>query len=310
MNIVNQKKRVELSSLVYFLGFMKKVCWEKKENWVPFVKDKPKSRTRIAMDKAATYIATAESGRSLNPARFEQSIRAIQNWKFYFVQQMAEKVNIQQEEACKKRISLAESLGKKVSCPHKDNHLLGKEGASILADNLFRMYYDAEVRAMEENPVDPYFTRDPGPIEFGRSMADAEFLPRQFAEQPTGEFYLQSEDEHSISWKLVDGDFFSDDEVVEDEEGFTQLIDWNERNERYFDLRQLLLHRKFSGEVILRKAHAMATADMISFWQFKKLREFAVAIANFRNRPVALEHCATSDEQGVCETEYNFVTIR
>lgn len=290
MNIAMLRRNRELSGLTFLLSFMQKFCWGEKKNWVPcsaesFKGKEKKSKTRMGMEKGAEYLSRAELGEGLIPSKTEQSIAAIKNWKYWFVQNMMEKENRQLAAACDERITRAIARGKNVRCEHKGDHRLGRAGASALADSLFRMYLDNEIRALDIPAMDPYFTRDPGPVEFGHSMSEEEYLPRQFAEAPTGEFYLQSEDEHAISWKMSEVEYYlSDDEVSEDVEITPIRTDWEERNSTYFDLRQLLLHGKFTGEKVLAKARMFAHTDVISWWQFKKLREFAGMVANYRGK--------------------------
>lgn len=284
MNITQLRAQRDFAAITHVLGFMKLFCWDKPQDFVPIKRDeKKKSPTRIAMEKAAQYICQCENGIGLNPKKLEMSMNQIKNWKFYFVKNMADKDNQQLVEACQKRIWNGTMNGKKLTCTHK-NHKLGLDGAAKLADNILRMFYDEEVRAKEIPAIDPYFTREAGAVEWGQSMSAEEFLPRQFAEQPTGEYYLQSEDEHSVSWKMVDGEFGTDDKQVEDQEIVPVKTDWVDRNERYFDLRQDILHRKFPAGKIIKKAFFLAKTDMIGWGQFHKLRGFAADVAMFGGR--------------------------
>lgn len=285
MNIQQLRSRRDLAGISYVLGFMNLFAWERPRDFVPIKRDdKKKSPSRIAMEKAAQYIGQCERGIGLDHKKFEMSMAAIKNWKYWFVHNMKDKDNNQLVEACQKRIWTGKLAGKTLTCHHKD-HLLGEVGAARLADTLFKVFYDAEVRAAEEPIMDPYFTREAGAVEFGQSMSSEEFLPRQFAEQPTGPEYIQNEDEHSVSWKMVDGEFFSDDEVVqEDSEVLPIRTDWNDRNERYFELRQDILHRKMSTQKILRKALFLAKTEMIGWGQYGKLRSFASDVAMYKDK--------------------------
>jgi membrane carboxypeptidase/penicillin-binding protein PbpC len=97
------------------------------------------------MERSATYLASGHEGRNgLDPKTVEYSLWCIGNWKKYFVMYMAGKPNLQ-----------------------KPNTLLGKEGAAKLADNIFRAFYDAEVRAFMEPTKGMYNEREPGAIEYG-----------------------------------------------------------------------------------------------------------------------------------------------
>lgn len=282
MTITQLRKNCNLSGLVYLLGFMQKCAWDSEKDFVPITRDtKKKSKTRIAMEKAAQYIAQCEQGIGLDGKKFINSINAIKNWKHWFVEYMQDKDNIQLVEACQKRIWTGKLNNKDLKCSHKNDHKLGKDGAAKLADNLFRMFYDGEVRAKEEAPIDPYFTREAGPVEWGRSMSDDTFLPRQFAEQPTGEYYSITEDEHASGWKMST---YSDDEVSEDIEILPIRTDWADRNERYFELRQDILHRKFIPQKILQKALMLAKTDLIGWGQYKKLRQFAADVGMYHNK--------------------------
>lgn len=260
--------------------------------WVPFVRDnKQLSKTRAAMEKAASYLARAETGRGLDAAKTEQAINSIKNWKYWFVKNMASKENIQLTRDCNNRIATAAMRGKKVTCEHNGNHTLGERGAAALANNLFRMFYDSEVRAGEEPGITPFWTRDAGPVEFGESLSDEKHLPRQFAEAPTGPEYIAAEDEHAMSWDMGGDEFFTDDEIVEDEKGQHIVVDYRERDEKYFELRQGILHAKNAEEVqkVIIKARNLCEswtddnhvehqgAGVIANWMFHKIRYFASA---------------------------------
>lgn len=279
MNIQQLRRNCDMAGFVHLLGFMEKLCWQKPRDFAPIKRDTKKlSPSRIAMEKGAKYLVQAEIGIGLDVRQVEISLSHIKTWKYWFVQNMKDKDNQQLEDACQKRIWIGVRAGKKLVCEHKD-HKLGEKGAAELADNLFRMFYDNELRALQESPMDPYFTRDPGAVEFGESMSDAKYLPRQFAEQPTGPEYHRSDDENAADWNMGSG--YSDDEVVEDVEILPVRVDWEDRNERYFELRQDILHRKFSMQKILRKALFLARTDMIGWNHLVKLRSFAADVVKY-----------------------------
>lgn len=98
---------------------------------------------RQRMERSATYLASAEQGAGLDPEIVEYSLFCIRNWKKYFVQYMIGKQNM------------------------RDGGLLTKHTASELADNIFRAFYDMEVRAFAEPTKGLYNEREPGALEFG-----------------------------------------------------------------------------------------------------------------------------------------------
>lgn len=103
-------------------------------------------KTREMMERSATYLAFGHEGRNgLDPKTVEYSLWCIGNWKKYFVQYMQDKPNLQS----------------------KNKAVLGKDGAAKLADNIFRAYYDGEVRAFAEPTKGRYVEREPGNYEYG-----------------------------------------------------------------------------------------------------------------------------------------------
>lgn len=266
---------------------------------------------------------------ALNPNEVERAIKSIQNWMFYFVSNMKSKPNKQLITSCLEsnanyvsmKIARGEPYrhGEQFVCDHgvifttfeynveingvetdvkkiaagfhanEPHHLLGTEGAKALADNIFRAYYDGETRAMSEPTLSPYFSREAGPVEFGETLSDEKHLPRQFAEAPTGEYYLTAEDEHAAAWVMSDisEDFASEDEPVANDEGdFKLVIDISEREIKYGELLVAMIRSKSMDECnsILAKARTMAEAEIIGWWQFSKLRDHATDTVNRRAR--------------------------
>lgn len=88
-----------------------------------------KINLRSDMEKAATYLASGEEGKGLDPVRVEQSIMSVKKWKHFFVEFMIGKTN------------------------YRDGGEFTKESAGLLADNIFRAFYDNEVRAFSEEPL-------------------------------------------------------------------------------------------------------------------------------------------------------------
>lgn len=134
-----------------------------------------KLSTREMMQRSATYLAAGHEGREgLDPQIVEYSLWCIGNWKKYFVMYMQHKVNLQ----------VLSDTGKE--------ELLGKEGAAKLADNIFRAFYDGEVRAFLEPTKGPYNEREPGPMEFGD--VNAMFTDRYDA---------MNRDDNRTHWRVV-----------------------------------------------------------------------------------------------------------
>lgn len=101
---------------------------------------------RERMERSATYLAFGHEGRNgLDPQTVEYSLWCIGNWKKYFVMYMKDKPNSQKN----------------------DGSLLGEDGAKKLADNIFRAYYDSEVRAFLEPTKGRFVEREPGAYEYG-----------------------------------------------------------------------------------------------------------------------------------------------
>lgn len=296
MNDLTRQQTLGVFTLV--LAFMEQMCWEPareaKRKWIPEsresldfkAREKNYGKTRVAMNKAASYLAKSELNIGLDQKQVAMAFSTIKNWKFYFVENMADKKNIQLEEECKKRIAIGRRAGKALACEHNDKHLLGRKGAIALADNIFRMVYDAEIRAYQETGLSRFYARDPGPVEFGENMSDPEYLPRQFAEVPTGEFYTSKDDEHTSNWSM--GDFseltIGDDEHVETEFGNQLIIDYSTRNEKYGDLRRAIMKAKDQDEreKIVLKGENMAKLDIIADWQARSLKYWSFQVASYR----------------------------
>jgi hypothetical protein len=288
--------------LLLFTGvatLLEELCWkptrEAKRTWIPKSKNtldqeakaSQRGKTRIEMEKACSYIVRAEIGEGLNHKKVEQCFAIIKNWKKYFVQFMASKVDLQKAELCQTRIRLAIRAGKKLECKHTDKHVLGTPGAAALADSIFMMFYDNEVRALKESGISPYFGRDAGPVEFGESMSDPSHMPRQFAEIPTGPEYSSREDEHASAWTMSDWSELNennDDEYVETENGRELVIDFNSRNEIYGDLRRDLMHCKdqTARDKVLKHAENLVKLDRISNYQFNGLKYFSFQVLSYR----------------------------
>lgn len=229
---------------------------------------KEKSALRLAMEESARYLAQAEIGRGLNARQAEACFQTVSRWKRFFVMYMAKKPNLQ---------ARPDKNGKQP--------LLGRRGAISLADNLFRIVYDAEVRALSEPAISPYWTREPGPIEFGRSLAEDEFLPRQFAEVPTGPEYKPEEDEHATNWLLSEEN--EEKELVESETGFHEDVDFQERNLKYSELLSEMIKAAKANKSlrpILLHAEQLAKADVIAEWQLNKLRGRASHYSEYKQQ--------------------------
>lgn len=103
-------------------------------------------KTREMMERSATYLAFGHEGcNGLDPQTVEYSLWCIGNWKKYFVMYMKDKPNTQKN----------------------DGSLLGEDRAKKLADNIFRAYYDSEVRAFSEPTKGRFVEREPGGYEYG-----------------------------------------------------------------------------------------------------------------------------------------------
>jgi hypothetical protein len=102
---------------------------------------------RTAMENAATYLASGDQGKGLDPVRVEQSLNDIKKWKVSFVNYM---------------------IGLPVRGTKKD--VFTKETAGELADNIFKSFYNNELRAFSEEPLGRWGQhRKLGELEYGLS---------------------------------------------------------------------------------------------------------------------------------------------
>ncbi len=271
-----------------------------------------KGKQRQAMEKAANYLAHCEINEGLNPAKVKEAFQAILTWKKSFVKFMQFKENKQAIKACEEKQLFIQKLMIREQRPinirvcrdHK--HLLGYKGAIILADSLFKMQYEIEARALgatlkddqyllsEENRslrvlgLSPYWTREAGPVEWGHSLSDAEYLPRQFAEVPEGPEYRVEEDEYAHQWNLAsEFGLTGNDEVVEDQNsGMQHKPDYEESVLKYGELLIELIRTvraNRSPSIVLARAEKMEEMNIITSWQYYKLRENA-AMLLMRNK--------------------------
>ncbi len=288
--------------------------------------EKQQGEMRRAMEQACHYLAKRELGLGLHAPTVASAYQAISKWKISFVEFMQHKPNLQAIKACDERILIALTgmgsgvrvltieqrgaiakrqgykKGIKCECPNSQ-HLLGKAGANALADNIIMMSYEIEARALGaciddfsllEEPlmirpsqgISRWFTRDVGPVEWGHSLCDEEYLPRQMAEVPLGSYYEKTEDEHAHDWHMADDEYSSEDEVDvrEDENGIHEVTDWQRREIAYGEMISALIQAAKAGigkQKILAKAVQLKEIGEISNWQMMKLRQFAGMVSEY-----------------------------
>lgn len=270
-------------------GFMYTFAWNQEREYVPEskatqdqkTKESQFGKTRRQMQLSCTALAMMEAKNvGLAPKEVERHIHSIKNWKHFFVKFMAPKLNVQLKEECAANIKLGARIGRDYKCTHTDGHLLGKTGASALADSIFKSVYDSEVRAFNEPTISPYFSRDfsqTGPVvEYGEIQADQ--IPRQFVEICQGPYYLSSEDEHSNSSTQFES-YGADDEFIENDDFKTHSIDLSvsESRELWGDMRRLVMRAKTPAlrEDLVRRGEVLAKTDRLQDWQARNLRWFA-----------------------------------
>src|SRR6266404_4548800 len=177
----NLRREQVLGLFTLFSGFMQEFCWgpaqRTKQNWIPQSKvtleQKEKEsqwgKTRREMQKSITLLAMMEACNvGIEPKRVEHALFSIKNWKLWFCKFLESKEDLQLKQKCLDNIRMGLKIGKPYKCNHA-NHLLGKKGASELADNIIKATFDSEVRAFNE-PTDTWmFARPAGPVEFGES---------------------------------------------------------------------------------------------------------------------------------------------
>lgn len=184
-------------------------------------------KTREMMERSATYLAYGHEGRNgLDPQTVEYSLWCIGNWKKYFVMYMKDKVNLQ----------VLKDTGKE--------ELLGEVGAAKLADNIFRAYYDNEVRAFLEPTKGPYVEREPAGMEYG----ELEFTDRHDA---------MNRDDNRTHWKQV--------------QVSKANTPYQRKQTNYAYLLRALIHRPKKKNKILLNAKKLVVNGAITWGQFNKL---------------------------------------
>lgn len=184
-------------------------------------------KTREQMERSATYLAYGHEGRNgLDPQTVEYSLWCIGNWKKYFVQYMKDKVNLQ----------VLKDTGKE--------ELLGEVGAAKLADNIFRAYYDNEVRAFLAPTQGQYCEREPAGMEFG----ELEFTDHHDA---------MNRDDNRTHWKQVQVSKVN--------------TPYQRKQTNYAYLLRALIHRPKKKNKILLNAKKLVVNGAITWGQFNKL---------------------------------------
>lgn len=197
-----------------------------------------KINLRSLMERSATYLAYGYEGRNgLNPDDVEKSLYFIKQWKFYFVGYMKDKPNLQKG----------------------DGSLLGEKGASDLADNIFKAFYDGEVRAFLEPTKGPYYEREPGALEYG-----------DITELFTDRHDAMNRDDNRTHWKQV--------QVAK------VNTTWKNKQINYGQLLSMLIKHPKKRNRILINARVMARNGAITWGQFNKLAASATDIVNSSNQ--------------------------
>jgi hypothetical protein len=143
--------------------------------------------------------------------------------------------------------------------------LMSQADAIKVIDTKIVRAYEEEVAAWKEQ-ISPYFTREPGSLEFG--ISPAEEMHRNFMEVPEGEYYEPSEDEYArFNGGLSEE--FSDDEIVHSSEssivGEVTPMEkpdnrWDEvfaKEHELYDALKAAVGAEEKGNV-LRRAHTLA----------------------------------------------------
>jgi hypothetical protein len=310
----------QLGLFTKFLTLMQELCWGPADlaakNYVPMSKETQEAKqkesqygkTRKKANLAMTYLSMLEAHNiGGDPKKIEQAYHDIKNYKHYFIEFMQSKENTQLKQECNDNIKLGIKLNKPYKCNHK-NHLLGREGASKLADSIIKAYYDTELRAFQEPSQNWAFTREPGNVEFGILNHAPELMTRQVVELPQGEFFDPHEDETVSGFSLADQmnwNKYSDDEDLSDvdsQDFKSNIVDFSARNETYLDCRRSIMRASNSDnrERLVRRAENMAKLGEISDWQARACRYFAwqcnTYYNNQRKKQIELERANNSQD--------------
>ncbi len=185
-----------------------------------------KGQLKGLMQRSVTYLAFGrpDSGNGLDPQTVDKSYYFIKQWKFYFVGFMKDKPDLQKG----------------------DGSLLGQEGASLLANNILKAYYDQECRAFEEPTKGPYFEREPGALEYGDT-----------SELFTDHRDALDRDENRNHWKQV--------QVAK------VNTPWKQKQANLAQLMSLIIKHPAKRGRILRNAHLLASNGSITWNQYNKL---------------------------------------
>ena len=226
-----------------------------------------KSNARRLMESAATYLASGNDGRrGLDPKEVEVALFLVRSWKIKFVNYMKSQPTYDS--------TTGEPMG------------IGK--ASEIADNIFRGYYNQEVRAFDEPTISPYFSREAGLVEWGGHMFNE--IPNAWMQgiEDFGPEYRASEDPEYQKWSNIPEymtEPVGDDEVVEKEDGFHEIRDYSREKMEYAELLVQLIHTN-NKELVLRRAKSLCDIDVISSYLYWKLRDMAAMLTQKDNKPV------------------------
>ncbi len=206
----------------------------------------PKSAKRLLMEKSATYLASGAEGKGLDVKQVNAALWFIGDWKKSFVHFLTGKTD-------------------------KEGNIITVQVACTMADKTFLGFYNAECRAFAEPTMDPYWTRQAGPVEFGEDqfsenreveevnvMYNEALAMRSSRDEVVG---VPTDGEleafHVARGWADDRVYAQDDEVVEREDGFhasTELSDWQERTIKYGELLSALINGENAEKILLRAA--------------------------------------------------------
>ncbi len=196
---------------------------------------------RVKMERSATYLAYGDEGRNgLDPQTVEMSLYWIGQWKKYFVKYMQDKPYVKHPD-----FPGVDGL--------VDGQVMGKHGAGKLADNIFRGYYDREVKAFNTPTQGQYWEREPGALEFG-----------DLTELDTSRHDILNRDDNRTHWKKV--------QVARSD------TPWNRKQINYGLMLKWLIRKPGRINRILINARVMAVNGGITWKQFTKLCASAVEI--------------------------------
>ncbi len=191
------------------------------------------SKTRELMNKSASYLAFGNEGRrGLDPVKVEACLYHINNWKKWFVMYVSDKPL---DENGYSLLGMVMEFGPQPK--------MGRALASKLADKLFTLYYEGEVRAWESAPMGKYWERS--------ELGAPEYMDWQMSDKVGKDSRLEGEARETIDYSKKLG-----------------VAKWYTTNKKKStnrtELVRLMIRYPDKKNLILRNASNMAKQKMIT----------------------------------------------